>query len=221
MIATTPQVRPLLIEATHWRMLGLLFSCPRPGWLEQLDALAAAADDSCLQQAAVAARDEAGESAYHTIFGPGGPAAAREVSYQRAAFTGRFLAELQDAYAAFAYESATGEAPDHVATQADFVGYLRLKEAFARARGHAEQAELTARMARRIIGDHLALVAQPLAQTLQAAGFRYLALASAALAQRVGAAPQHAGPEPPLLASLLPLAADSCPCDDPQEYGPS
>jgi hypothetical protein len=143
-----------------------------------LTTIAASTDDEQLQQAVAAARDEASSVSYHTIFGPGGPAAAREVSYQRSSFTGRFLAELQDAYAAFAYESTIGEAPDHVATQADFVGYLRLKEAYARARGDVEQAESDRRTAQRIIADHLALIAEPLAEILQNSDFRYLALAA-------------------------------------------
>ncbi len=198
----------LLAEATDWRMLGLLLSCPRSGWLQELDSLAATSEDQQLQQATAAARDEADESAYHTIFGPGGPAAAREVSYQRSSFTGRFLAELKEAYAAFAYESTIGEAPDHVATQADFVGYLRLKEAYARAQDNTEQAELTARTAQRIIMDHLALIAEPLVEILQNSGFRYLALAATALYQRVGPAPTLPAAEPPDYESLVPL--DPC-----------
>ncbi len=208
MIATTPETQKLLAEATHWRMLGLLLSCPRRGWFEELDALAASSDDEHLQQAVTAARDEASESSYHTIFGPGGPAAAREVSYQRSSFTGRFLAELNEAYAAFAYESSIGEAPDHVATQADFLGYLRLKEAYACARGDTEQADLTVRTARRIITDHLALIAEPLAEILQNSGFRYLGLAASALYQRVGPAPKLPTAEPPDYETLVPL--DPC-----------
>ena len=198
----------LLADATRWRMLGLLFGCPGADWLAQLETLAASADDATLQQAVAAARDEADAAVYHTIFGPGGPAAPREVSYQRSAFSGRFLAELRDFYAAFAYEASTGEAPDHVATQADFVGYLRLKEAYARMRGDGEQADLTARAAERFIAEHLALIAEPLAQTLQSSDFRYLALAAAALVQRVGPAPKLADLEPPDLESLVPL--DPC-----------
>lgn len=219
MIATAPETRHLLADATHWRMLGLLFSCPNADWLDQLDALTAVADDPLLQQAVAAAREEASQASYHTIFGPGGPAAAREVSYQRSSFTGRFLAELQDAYAAFAYEPSTGETPDHVATQADFIGYLRLKEAYARAVGNADQADLTARTARRIVADHLGLIAEPLAQTLQASGFQYLALASAALQERVGPAPQLAAEDVPPIESLVPLAVDPCRLDHSQECG--
>ena len=208
MIVSETETQELLAEATHWRMLGLLLSCPRPGWLEELETLAASSDDEQLQQAVAAARDEADEAAYHTIFGPGGPAAPREVSYQRSSFTGRFLAELTDAYTAFAYESTIGEAPDHVATQADFVGYLRLKEAYARARGDAEQADLTTRTAQRIITDHLALIAEPLAEVLRNSGFRYLALAATTLYQRVGPAPTLPAAEPPDYETLVPL--DPC-----------
>jgi hypothetical protein len=34
---TAPETKQLLAEATDWRLLGLLFSCPGPGWQDQLD----------------------------------------------------------------------------------------------------------------------------------------------------------------------------------------
>jgi len=190
-----PETTQCLHEATRWRMLGLLFSCPDPEWREQLAALAASTADDLLRRAVAAAGPQADPGTYHTIFGPGGPASPREVSYRRASFSGRFLAELRDVYAAFAYDaSSTGETPDHVATQADFVGYLRLKEAYARGRGEEEQADLAARTARRIIDDHLAWIAEPLAGTLQSLGVEYLALAAQALYERVGPAPPPCPP---------------------------
>lgn len=187
-----------LHEATQWRMLGLLFSRPDPERLGELDALAASTPDPLLRRALAAAERQASTAAYHTIFGPGGPAAPREVSYRRGTFSGRFLAELREIYAAFAYESsASGEAPDHVATLADFVGYLRLKEAYAQSRGEAEQAGLAARAADRIVTEHLAWIAEPLAGALQPLGIEYLSLAAEALFERVGPAPPPTpGPGP-------------------------
>ena len=64
----------LLGEAAEWRLLGLLFECPLPNWREQMDALAAEVVDADLKAAAEAARLEASEGLYHSIFGPGGPA---------------------------------------------------------------------------------------------------------------------------------------------------
>ena len=67
----------LLREAAEWRLISLLFECPNEEWQAQVAALAAEITDADLKAAAVAAREEAGEGIYHTIFGPGGPAAPR------------------------------------------------------------------------------------------------------------------------------------------------
>ena len=78
---TEPDTTDLLRAAAEWRLLGLLFSCPQGDWQAEVAALASEVDDQQLKAAADAARTEASEGLYHTTFGPGGPAAAREVSY--------------------------------------------------------------------------------------------------------------------------------------------
>jgi nitrate reductase assembly molybdenum cofactor insertion protein NarJ len=131
-------------------------------------------------KAAAAACDEATESLYHTTFGPGGPAAPREVSYRETIMPGQILGELGAYYRAFAYQPAIDEPPDHVAVMAGFVAYLRLKEAY----GNAEQAEITAKAAREFLDNHLRAIAGPLAKSLSMSGIAYLALASSVLAKR-------------------------------------
>ena len=189
----------LLREAAEWRLLGLLLACPLGDWQTQVAALAAEVADEQLAEAAAAAREDAGEGLYHTTFGPGGPAAPREVSYREYVTPGQSLSEVTGCYDAFAYRPTTDEAPDHVAVEADFMADLRLKEAYATARGDDEQAALTAEAAQRFLEDHLSSIAAPLAQSLDAFGLRYLTLASAALLHRVGP-PRHvvpaAGPLP-------------------------
>jgi len=213
-----PATVRLLREATEWRLLSLLFSCPDPQWNEQLGALAAATAAPQLQQAATLAGTEGSPELYHTIFGPGGPAAPREVSYQQTALSGRFLAELFDFYAAFAYTSPTGEPPDHIATEADFVGYLRLKEAYALSREDSEQAAITTRAAEQFLTEHVARIAEPLARALDVSDVPYLALAGAALLQRVGPAPQAGFPDAIENQLLTPLdvcdAIGGCTCTE-------
>jgi len=172
----------------------------------EVAALAREVHDQQLKAAAEAAQTEAGEGLYHTTFGPGGPAAAREVSYLRATLSGQFLAELRGMYEAFAYQPPSEEPPDHVAVEADFVGYLRLKEAFARARSEDEQAAVTADAAQRMLDEHLSAIAEPLARSLAASGIAYLAGAAAALLTRTGP-PRQSTPTP---VELLPIAPPEC-----------
>ena len=182
----------LLREATDWRLLARLLSCPDSVWREELPTLAEATVDAQLREAVACAQNEASPELYHTIFGPGGPVAPREVSYQQTMLSGRFLAELLDYYAAFGYGLPTEEPPDHVATETDFVGYLRLKEAFASSRLDTEHAELTALAAREFLANHLSMMVEPLALLLERSDIQYLKLAGASLLQRVGPAPQRA-----------------------------
>jgi nitrate reductase assembly molybdenum cofactor insertion protein NarJ len=184
----------LLRESAEWRLLGLLFERPRPGWLEQVTALAGETADPHLRAAAEAARAEGTEGVYHTVFGPGGPAPPREVSYAQTLQPGGMLADLGAWYGAFAYRPEAGEAPDHVAVEAGFVAYLRLKEAYARARGEDEQAEVTADAAQSFVEEHLSLLAEPLSAVLAAGTIEYLDHAGAALLERVGPARKATGP---------------------------
>jgi nitrate reductase assembly molybdenum cofactor insertion protein NarJ len=177
----------LLAEASQWRLLGLLFACPHGDWRAQVAALATEVRDEGLRTAARAALEEATESGYHTAFGPGGPGAVREVSHRQAALTGQYLAELMACYNAFAYCPPPDEPPDHIATEIDFIAYLRLKQAYAVARNDETQAAVTTQAMQTFIEDHLATIVAPLSQILDASGIPYLALAAANLSERVGA----------------------------------
>lgn len=181
-----PGTETLLREAAEWRMLGLLFECPSAEWRKQVDALEQELRDPMLREAAGTAIEEASEGDFHSIFGPGGPAPAREVSYHETVQLGYLLSELTTYYGAFAYQPKTEEALDHISVEAGFISYLRLKEAFALANDSVEGAALAAEAATGFIRDHLSFVAQPLAASLANSGFAYLAAAGKALEQRVG-----------------------------------
>jgi len=179
----------LLREAAEWRLVSLLFECPGPGWLEQISTLADEVADATLKAAVEAARQEASPSLYHSTFGPGGPAAPREVSHRRGVLPGASLAELRSLYEAFAYQPTIDEPPDHVAVEAGFVAYLRLKQAYAFARGNDEQAQICAEVCQRFTQEHLSRVADPLAKALVSSGIMYLVHAAEALQSRTGPAP--------------------------------
>jgi nitrate reductase assembly molybdenum cofactor insertion protein NarJ len=180
------QTRRLVAEAAEWRLIALLLERPCEGWHAEVTSLADEIEDAALREAA-AASAEATEGLYHTTLGPGGPASLREVTYRKTAISGQFLAELCAFYEAFAYQPMLDEPPDHVAVEAGFMGYLRLKEAFARSGGHEAQAAVTAEAATRFIDEHLAVMAQPLAESLAKSGIGYLSHTGAALLSRTGA----------------------------------
>lgn len=194
----------LLREAAEWRMIGLLFECPGPEWAKQVQALAREVADPVLRSAAEAAAAEAFEGDYHSIFGPGGPAPAREVSYHETIQLGYLISELTSYYNAFLYQPVTMEALDHISVEAGFIGYLRLKEAFGVANGELEGAAVAREAAKEFIRDHLSCVAQPLATSLAASGVAYLAAAGKALLERAG--PPQTLPVLPVLQSLAPVA---------------
>jgi nitrate reductase assembly molybdenum cofactor insertion protein NarJ len=188
--SSVTELRPateLLAEAAEWRLLGLLLACPHGDWRDQVAALAAEVHDDSLQTAAQAALDEATESGYHTVFGPGGPGAPREVSHRQATLTGDYLAELLAFYHAFAYCPPHDEPPDHIAAEIDFIAYLQLKQAYAVARSDETQAAVTAQAMQSFIQDHLVTTAVPLTQILDSSGIPYLSLAATALSERLGA----------------------------------
>jgi hypothetical protein len=175
----------LIQDAARWLLISMLFDCPSDGWRESLTALACEVPDPDLKEAASSALAEASEGLYHSLFGPGSPASPREVSYHRGVESGRLISEVTGYYNAFGYSPPSMEACDHIAVETGFVGYLRLKEAYAEEREDAEHAAISADAARRFIEDHISVIAGPLGDKLQGAGIHYLALAGRALVQNL------------------------------------
>jgi nitrate reductase assembly molybdenum cofactor insertion protein NarJ len=181
-----PRVRELLAEATVWRLLSLLFERPRKGWREDVEALSSVVTDPALGSAAGAAHEEASEGLYLALLGPGGLVSPREVTYRGMEDPGQILADISTFYNAFAFQPETEEAPDHLAVEAGFLGYLCLKEGYALARGNEEEAEVAAKAAARFRESHLTILAWPVAERLEMTGGRYLSLAATVLARRSG-----------------------------------
>jgi nitrate reductase assembly molybdenum cofactor insertion protein NarJ len=183
---SAPNTVKLMRQAAEWRLLALLFECPRGDWCKRIEALAKDVEDGELREAARLAVEQADEGMYHSVFGPGGPAPPREISYRESLQAGGILAEIAGYYQAFAYQASSDEPFDHVSVEADFLAYLRLKEAYASARGDWDQAGVTADAARRFREDHVAVIAAPLARCLAYSGIEYLEKAAAALRKRTG-----------------------------------
>ncbi|MBL8176158.1 MAG: molecular chaperone TorD family protein [Bryobacterales bacterium] len=186
MLVLADETKRLVHEAAEWRLIGLLFECPSPLWLNEVGLLAQEVDDPVLRQSALEAMTEASEGLYHSTFGPGGPAPPREASYQDTVQLGYLISELEAYYNAFAYRPACAEPADHVATESGFIAYLRLKQAYAETEGQTESATVAADAAARFVKEHLATIAEPLAASLAESGVAYLKDASAALLRRTG-----------------------------------
>lgn len=186
-LALDSRQRSLIEQAAEWRLISLLFECPTKNWKEQIAEISLEIRDMELQAAAECAQSEASESLYHAIFGPGGPAPPREVSYRESVQLGYLISELQAFYQSFSFSPATPEVLDHVSVEAGFIGYMKLKEAYALASSEWEDASVTAEAAQRFLEEHVSVIAQPLTATLQALGVRYLSLAGEGLLRRAGA----------------------------------
>ena len=199
----------LLRDAARWLLLAKLFECPSERWRRELAALADESDDAKLQDAARAALASATEGDYHSVFGPGGPAPPREVSYCESVELGSLMSELGAYYHAFGYQPVVSEPPDHVAVEIGFLAYLRLKQAHATHSGRSDNAEIARQAAERFRADHLATVAPQLASLLAASGIDYLAQASARLAARA------ASPRP---RTFLPVVDNPEADDDGSEF---
>jgi len=181
-------------EAAEWRLLSLLFECPTSDWRKQIAALIQDVADEELKSAAQDALEQASEGLFHHTFGPGGPAPPREATYHQTVQLGYLMSELQAYYNAFAFHPVTNEPPDHISVEIGFIAYLRLKEAYALACCNNEQAATAAESAQRFIFEHLANIAQPFANHLEASDIPYLVKAAAALFRRVGPLPKTASP---------------------------
>ena len=189
------ELRAIFDGAAAWRLLGLLSSRPRPGWLEEVRALAAEVDDPELRRAAEAA-GEASEGAYHALLGAGGIASPREAAHLGFGDPGRLLADLSARYAAFGFAPRAEDPDDHLAVECDFVSYLFLKEAFARSAGSEEAAEVTREARARFVHEHAAVTGRGMIARLPDGAPRYLLLAAAALAARLPEVPEVTGTVP-------------------------
>lgn len=203
-----PSLVALLQDAAAWRLLGRLFECPTDAWRADVAALAADVCDPEIAAAAASSLVEASEGLYHSMFGPGGPAPPREVSYLDSLELGSVMSSVTGYYRAFGYSPALVEAPDHVAVEAGFMAFLRAKQAFALLEADPSHAEVTTAAAEAFKRDHLAVLAERLATILSEAPATYLQTASRALAARVGPRP---GPK------RLPVIQSECE-DDGGEF---
>ena len=189
-------VKQLIEESVAWRMFSLAFERPRNGWRDQVASIASEVSDPDVRWIADMAKEQANEELFLDVFGPGGAISPREVAYRGFADPGQLLSQLESMYGAFAYEPHTEECPDHVSVEAGFVGYLRMKQAFARIVGDAEAEAVAKDAATMFVADHLAPVAEGLWKRFDGDDSLYIARAAKLMRERLGTIEVRVEPEP-------------------------
>ncbi|MEE9197766.1 MAG: molecular chaperone TorD family protein [bacterium] len=179
-----PELQEFLAEAAEWRLIGLLLERPRSGWKDEVKSLGSEVLDEPLRAAAEAAR-EATEGTYLGLLGPGGFVSPREVAYRPQEDPGKIMSDLAAFYEAFAFSPEAEDPLDHIAVEAGFAGYLRLKELYALARGDEKAVATTAEAHRHFLEEHLGTFVEPFAQGLEPSGVPYLFETAQALRIRV------------------------------------
>ena len=183
--------KTLLNEAAEWRLLSLLFDCPDDGWFDEVSLLGENVRDKDLRKAAKHAQHEATGGLFHSIFGPGGPAPGREVSYRGWVQPGAMLSEISSFYNAFAFTPKTREVPDHIAVETGFIAYLKMKQLYALECGEDENAEIVSDACDNFIREHLSKYAETISELLDNSAIEYLQLTGKALLRRVGRDPER------------------------------
>ncbi len=158
----------LIAEAAAWRLASLLLERPRGDWKRDIDALASEIGDAALASSSRAA-SVASEEHYQKLFGPGGTVSPREVSYCGFEDPGKLMAVVHAFYNAFAFQPKREEPIDHIAVETGFVGYLFLKEAYARMEANADAAEITRSARKRFVEEHLKRCALGVMERIQKA----------------------------------------------------
>jgi TorA maturation chaperone TorD len=186
-----------LEQSCTYRFLALLFQPPSPEMARELADLAGVLDES-LREDGRALAFELGpdvEHDYHALLGGSGRCRDCESDYQVAALGGKgpLLADVAAFYRAFHFAADDHcLAPDHVAVELDFLGYLAMKAAYARHASLIDEREICELAAEQFDRDHVARwLPSFLAQVMSAAGDSFYGRA-ARFAERAASVPGKA-----------------------------
>lgn len=160
-------------ESVRWRLAALLLQRPHSDWRREIVSLSDEAGHARLKVLAFSARD-ADEAGYLRIFGPGGLVSPREVGYCPKEDPGRVLADIAGYYGAFAFRSGSEDPMDHIGVEADFAGFLCLKEAYALTEGNQSAAETVNHGLSSFITAHLLPFARALRERFETVESGYL-----------------------------------------------
>lgn len=179
-------VKAKLERTVRLRLLGLLLESPRAGWKQEVSALLETCGWAEFEQDGARVLEGWTEGRYLALFGPGGAVSPRAAASAQGRDPGRVLADLSAFYEAFAFRPGSGNPPDHIAVEADFLGYLAFKEAYAIASGDEEAARTVRNAAAAFCHLHIGPHARALVKTLErSTGAGPLLAAAAALSDLV------------------------------------
>jgi TorA maturation chaperone TorD len=173
-------VERMLQRAALYRLCASALGYPLPGRLAEVARLAgraAQAAEGALRARLVAlvdamrdVDDAAAAAEYVALFDGAVRCPSCEGAYGPPQMAGKAaqLADIGGFYAAFGLEPAREQADveDHIATELEFMSLLAVKEAWALAEGHHEQAEISRDAAVAFLTDHLGRWAAAFATTL-------------------------------------------------------
>ena len=156
---TEAQIANHLERAASYRYLSLLFVPPTQEVSDELVSLAGSVDPSLRDDAEALGKStgRALQGLFHKVLGAAGQVPDGECGYDDNTAGGRgpLLADVAGFYRAFAFEAPAGQTMDHAACELGFMGWLAMKEAFARHEGDEEHRSITEDARHRFVKDHL------------------------------------------------------------------
>lgn len=149
-----------LERASTYHFLALLFLPPTIEVLDELRVLAGAlpGDLRADGEALAAGAGPEVELEYHALLGGSGRCRDCESDHEINALGGKgpLLADVAAFYRAFRFAAELRLAPDHIAVELDFLGFLAMKTACARHAGLTDEREICEAAAASFQRDHLA-----------------------------------------------------------------
>lgn len=159
-----PNLKPFLTMAANWQFFSLLFQYPDSKVIHRTNSLCQEILPSLQPKANKIASILSPEQAavYHVLIGSAGSISPYESDYQIPGQEGihdkgAILGDVAAFYKAFRFEYATDfqEVPDHVAVELAFLGYIKLKEAYALAIENQEDYQICSDAEKKFLNDHL------------------------------------------------------------------
>lgn len=169
-MTTTATVTDLIERADWYEALALMFTQPTDETLARIRSLVARFVEGANETETLAGpvrrfKDDLSNTdlgtirrEYNRLFITAGACRANETDYERLSFSmTQQLADVTGFYTAFGIQvdSSSGERPDYIGTELEFMRLLLLKQAYAEENGLTEQAEITETAVNNFIRSHL------------------------------------------------------------------
>lgn len=212
-MTTEAQIAADLERAASYRYLSLLFTPPTEETGDELVSLAPVVHPSLREDAEALGRATTRrlQGLYHQLLGGSGRVPDVECSYDHNTVAGRgpLLADVAGFYRAFSFESPIGVTPDHVSAELAFLGWLAMKEAYARHEQDDEHRAVTEAARTRFVKDHVGRYVLAFAERLaqEAEGTHYEGVGTL-LARTVRALEAADALSPPSKQKRLPVLDD-------------